>query len=258
MRIINFGSGSHGNCTLISYKDTNIIIDCGINDKYVIPRLNDLGIKKIDGILITHEHNDHIRFLAKFINHYRCNTYIDKASFENINPSSYPGIKQEYLCFIEPNVKFNLKDIIFVPLSLMHDTKAIMGFLIKMGENNMAYMTDTGLMPDKYLPLLKQMNIILLESNHDIEMLLSSSRPYLLKQRILGDHGHLSNVQAATVLRNVISKETKVIMLAHLSEECNTPEIAYDEAIQVINDLNKDISLYILSQHQETEVNVDD
>ena len=97
MRIINFGSGSHGNCTLISYKDTNIIIDCGINDKYVIPRLNDLGIKKIDGILITHEHNDHIRFLAKFINHYRCNTYVDKSSFENINPSSYPGIKQEYL-----------------------------------------------------------------------------------------------------------------------------------------------------------------
>ena len=258
MRIINFGSGSHGNCTLVSYKDTNIIIDCGINYKYVFNRIKELGIDKIDGLLITHEHNDHIRYLAKFINHFRCNTYIHKASFENINPSSYPGINQNYLCFIEPNYKFKINDLVFVPIELMHDTKANVGYLIKMDDLNMAYITDTGILPDKYLNLLKQMNIIVLESNHDVEMLLESARPYILKQRILSDHGHLSNLQAAQILREVINKETKIVMLAHLSEECNTPELAYDEVIQVINDLNKDVKLFILSQHQETEAIIDD
>ena len=258
MKVLNFGSGSEGNTTLISYKDTNILIDAGINYKTVGEKLKKLGINKIDGILITHEHGDHIKYLERMQKMFQCKIYITEMSYYNIKYPTIPTINEGNLCFIEPNHKYQLNDLFFVPIPLMHDTLEIVGFLIKLGNNNLGYVADTGIFPDQYLPLFKEMNIQILESNHDVEMLLESNRPYFLKHRILGDHGHLSNEQAADVLRNTVTKKTKVVMLAHLSRECNTPELAYDAVVQVLNDLNQDVKLYILNQYQETEVTIDD
>lgn len=259
MRILNLGSGSKGNSTYIEYNDTAILLDCGINITRVMDTLRRYNITRhIDGILITHEHSDHIKHLVRYMNRFQTNVYITKESFDNLPNYIYDYIDMNRIFFIEKEKKYKIKDMIFVALQLYHDTKDTVGYLIKMGNKNYSYMTDTGILPDKYLPLLQKMNYIMIESNHDVEMLLNSDRDYTLKQRILSDHGHLSNDQCAEILEKVVNEKTKVIMLSHLSEECNQVDIAYNTSKKVLNNKNSSTKLLVLNQHTETLVEDND
>ena len=139
-----------------------------------------------------------------------------------------------------------------IPIELSHDSKNILGFLIKAENKNIGIVTDTGIVDKRYFPLLQKMHILFLESNHDVNMLLDSSRPWTLKQRILSPRGHLSNEECATILSSIISPNTECIILSHLSEECNEPSIAYDVNYQVL--AGKNIKLLVASEHEEINV----
>ena len=215
MRITAIASGSSGNCIYVGDDNTHILIDAGISAKAVEEGLNglDLTLDDIDAILITHEHSDHvagIRFLSPKIMY----------GLQGTLPS---------LCnVVEVNQPFIVGNFKITPFATSHDAVNPCGYLLEAGEEKMVYMTDTGVFLEENLPLIKNPTYLVIESNHDIKMLLQTKRTYELKNRILSDVGHLCNEDSAIAAVQIIGNNTKEIILAHLSEEANTPELALE------------------------------
>ncbi len=232
MKIINLGSGSKGNCTYIETKESKILIDCGIAYNQVKSYLNDyhINLDLIDAIFVSHEHTDHISNLVTFLSKTKATLYIKEETFSDAEYKLKTSLKCYPHEFIESNLLYNIKDISVLPIRLSHDTRYCMGFVLRdiSTDNNITFasITDTGYIPEEYYKVLSFVNTLLIESNHDVTLLQNSGRPYFLINRILSDNGHMSNVQCAHHLKKIVSKHTKHVILAHLSEECNEPSIA--------------------------------
>lgn len=225
-------SGSKGNCTYISNKDTRILIDMGISLVRLKSGLAEIGqkVSDIEGILYTHEHSDHI------------------SGFRFISPKkSYAteGTAPSTLCnIVEYNVSFDIGSFKITPFQTSHDAKKPCGYVIEDNESKLVYMTDTGVFLESNLPLLENPDYLIIESNHDMGMLMGSNRPMILKQRIKSDFGHLCNEDSAFATSKIIGTRTKEIVLAHLSEECNTEEHALNAYKDIFSYLNINLDLY--------------
>lgn len=221
MRIYSLASGSKGNCFILNFGNVNLMIDCGTTQKYLKMAMESLNInlKDIDALLITHEHSDHIS---------QINMFKDLPIYSPID------IKDREIYKIVPLEKFNIKNIQILPLALSHDASITLGYIFNDGMQKIAYLTDTGYVNEKYYPLLKNMDYIIIESNHDIKMLMESNRPLYVKQRILSANGHLCNEDCADVLSNIIGNNTKGIMLAHISREANDYALALNTNIDYL------------------------
>lgn len=230
MEIINLASGSKGNCTIIRNDNTTIMLDCGISNRQINQRLNDLGIKinNYDALLITHEHGDHVGSLNSVYKHNNLKLYMNYESFKACNNRITSGIDIDEVIDIHSEENFYIKDILVTPLLLSHDVKNCFGYIFTDGDKKVVYITDTGYVIKKYYPLIKNASVYMLESNHDPELLLYSTRPYVLKQRIMGTTGHLSNEDACNILNDLYGENTEYIMLMHLSRECNSEQICLD------------------------------
>lgn len=249
MKTIVLSSGSKGNTTYIETKNTRILIDAGNTCKYIINKLNEYNIDPttIDAILITHTHSDHIKGLPVLL--------------KKINPCVYITEKMyPYLEYLENyhiinDSIINIKDMIIEVIKTSHDTEDSVGYIINNKDNkSIVYITDTGYINQKYFHTLKNRDIYIMESNHDIEMLNNSSYPFATRQRILSDKGHLSNYDSAKYLSNFIGDKTKYILLAHLSEENNTKELAYNTLTDRLNKENINFgNIIITNQNKETE-----
>lgn len=249
MDIKVLSSGSKGNTTYVDCGNIKLIIDMGNNCKYVVDKLKGLGInpRDIDAILITHTHSDHIKGLKSFVNRYNTKVYITKGMLGDLSYlETYSIMDKE--CFI-------IGDVLINTIKTSHDAPDSVGYIITHNNKSLVYITDTGYINKKYFKLLSNKDIYVLESNHDIELLSNSSYPFYLRQRILGDKGHLSNYDASRYLSLFIGDNTKYIFLAHLSEENNTPDLAYDALIERLNEDDKDIPNVIVAlQDKETEL----
>ncbi len=256
MKIIILASGSKGNCTYIETDQAKILIDAGISYKRLQELLlgNGIILKDIDAILVTHEHIDHVMHLGMIAKKTNAKVFIAKESLENLPGRILNDLALSNTYYLNIEKKYTLKDITFVPIQLFHDTKNAYGYLFKIDNHNIAYITDTGHLLPKYYALLKQMNVLIIESNHDVEMLLNSNRDYRLKQRILSNKGHLSNVECANILKEVVSNNTKEIILAHLSEECNTEELALKETNKVLKETEFKPLVKVAKQHETLSV----
>lgn len=212
MQIISLCSGSKGNCSIVRHKNTTIMVDCGASQKYIKTRLNEinLAMDQIDAVLITHDHVDHVRSIK---------LCADVASFS--------WVKLKETKEIQPFQPMKIKDLVVTAMPLSHDAKNTVGYVFEDDQKKLVYMTDTGYVPKRILPLIQNADIYFIESNHDIEMLMKTSRPQHVKARIYGDRGHLCNEDCAAVLRQIVGPSTKEIILAHLSEEANEPKRAY-------------------------------
>ena len=228
MKIVVLGSGSKGNSVYIETKESKVLIDAGLTYAETYNRLKFKNIKldKLDAVFITHEHTDHINGIVNIAKYTKAALYFNKSSFENLRPMYLNGIMNNKIYFIKANVKYHINNLIVVPITMSHDTANCYGFLIKSGKATYAHMTDTGIIDEKYFKLLSSIHTVLIESNHDVKMLQASNRPYFLKQRILSNKGHLSNDTCCEYLKNIVSKNTKNVILAHLSEECNDEDLA--------------------------------
>ncbi|MFA5459551.1 MAG: MBL fold metallo-hydrolase [Bacilli bacterium] len=249
MKIAVLGSGSKGNCTYIEYKNTKILIDFGLPVSYVKKKLNKIGInyKDIDGILISHTHIDHIKGLSTLYKLVSPALYITEGMQE------VKKITSNYYCLKEEGIK--LKDLFINTIPTSHDVTESVGFIIKGGEKELVYITDTGYINHRKISALKNKHLYVLESNHDAEMLLKGTYPYHIKQRILSDIGHLSNKEASRYLAELIGEKTKSIILAHLSEQNNCEELALKTLKDVLNKKNKNVDKIVLSkQHEATEL----
>ena len=249
MKVIVLSSGSKGNTTFVETDNTKILIDCGNTCKYICQKLLSINVKPkdIDAILISHTHVDHIKGLQVFLHKFNTKVYMTQKMQPEL---SYI----ENYKFINSN-NFNIKDITIDIIKTSHDASDSHGFILTNNNSSMVYVTDTGYINVKYHEILKNRNVYILESNHDVDLLNNGPYPFNLRQRILGDKGHLSNYDCAKYLAEFIGNNTKYIILAHLSEENNTKELAYNTLKERLNENYQKVDkIIIAAQNEETEM----
>ena len=248
MRVKVLSSGSKGNTTYIECGNTKILIDVGNSCKYVVNKLKEFGINgnDIDAILITHTHSDHIKGLKVFVNKFNPLIYVTKEMLVDLDYlDNYKIINDNSFC---------VKDILVDVIKTSHDALGSVGYVINGDGGSIVYITDTGYINNKYFDILKNKEIYIMESNHDIEMLNNGPYPFRLRQRILSDKGHLSNYDSSRYISSFIGNRTKCIVLAHLSEENNTENLAYNTLIERLNDNNQSVDKIIIAkQDMDTE-----
>lgn len=248
MKVIVLSSGSKGNTTYIETEETKILIDAGNTCKYILNKLQYYNIdpNTIDAILITHTHSDHIKGLPVLLKRINPCVYIT----EKMHP--YMEYLENYHIINEDIL--NIKDMLIEVIKTSHDTEDSVGYIINNDHKSIVYITDTGYINQKYFDILTNRELYIMESNHDIEMLNNSSYPFATRQRILSDKGHLSNYDSAKYLSKFIGNKTKYVLLAHLSEENNTKELAYNTLTDRLTKENIQLeNIIIANQNEETE-----
>lgn len=235
MRVVVLASGSEGNSTYIETEKTKILIDLGRNAKYIKEKLMELEIEpeKIDYILISHTHKDHTSALKTFVNRYKTTVLLSQKMFYELDDiKSY-----ENVVIYEDDIY--LKDIKIKTIKSSHDAPDARNFILENKGESVVYVTDTGYINRKYFEFLKDKEIYLFESNHDVEMLLNGPYPKWLKTRVVGSSGHLSNKDAAFYLSKLIGSHTKKVVLMHLSHINNTKE----KALEMIEETFKEYDI---------------
>ena len=231
MRMVRIASGSSGTCISIGRDNTHVLVDAGISNKRIEMGLNDLGLnaRELDGILITHEHSDHIKGLGVLARKYGTPIYSTKETLEEIQDSKSLGeIPEDLMHPITPDVDFMVGDLEVKPFRIDHDAANPVAYRVQNEKRSVAVATDMGHYSQYIIDHLQGLDAILLEANHDVKMLEAGPYPYYLKRRILGDYGHLSNENAGRLLSSILHDNLKHIFLGHLSKENNYEELAYE------------------------------
>lgn len=231
MRMCSIASGSSGNCIYVGSNRTHVLIDAGISKKRIEEGLKKLEIKgeELDGILVTHEHSDHIQGLGVFSRKYEVPIYATPGTIEGIRLSRSIGkLPEGLLKPIHLDETFLLGDMKIKPFFISHDANEPSAYRLECGDKSAAVATDLGMYDEKTIENLKNVNALLLEANHDVCMLEAGPYPYHLKRRILGKRGHLSNELSGRLLCDILHNNLQHIMLGHLSKENNYERLAYE------------------------------
>lgn len=238
MRLASISSGSKGNCIFVEQKDTAILVDAGISKKRIEQGLNYFGKTPddLDGIVITHEHSDHIKGLGVLLRKYKIPVYATEKTIQKILEEGQIGqVDTDLFYVIQREQEFFVKNINLLPLHISHDAADPVCYRFLSGTSSCAVVTDLGQADDTLIGNLQGLNALLVESNHDARMLQSGPYPYYLKQRIWGAKGHLSNEACGSLINALISDKLKHIFLGHLSFENNYPELAFEAVRNEIN-----------------------
>lgn len=231
MRLCSIASGSSGNCIYVGSETTHLLVDVGISGKRTENGLNQLGITAgdLDGILITHEHTDHISGLGVMARKYGLPIYATPGTIAAIRATGGLGkIDSSLFHEVKEDVKLTIKDLTVNPMRISHDAAQPVAYRISYGSRRVGICTDLGIFNDYTVECLKGMDAVLIEANHDVNMLQVGPYPYYLKQRILGERGHLSNENSGKLLSRILHDGMEHIILGHLSKENNLPELAYE------------------------------
>ena len=228
LSLCSLSSGSNGNCYLVKTEKAAILIDAGISATRILKELSrtETPHEMVKALFLTHEHHDHMtgaRVLLKKLA--SANVYASQGTFEML---SFDDISKDRCVVIAPDEPVTIGDIRVYAFRTLHDAADPYGYYIYSGGKRIALLTDTGVVTDEMIECVADADVFILESNHDTEILRKGSYPWYLKQRILSDYGHLSNSQAADVLLRMFAylDKKRVVLLAHLSAENNTPAIA--------------------------------
>lgn len=243
----SLASGSSGNCQYIGSKTTHILVDAGLTTKYIVNALMHLDVdpQKISGIFITHEHSDHIKGVGPFHRKFKTPIYCNQTTWNHIK-AKIGKYDPDKIFFIEEHQKIWVNDIAIEPIPIQHDAVEPFGYIFESNQVSLGVVTDLGCIDAPLLAALKRVQFMLLEANHNVDMLLQGSYPYPLKRRVMSSKGHLSNEDCANaVIELYKTGNLKGVFLGHLSFENNTPELAYEtvksaltmEGIRVEEDL---------------------
>jgi len=226
VRLTILGSGSAGNCAYVETDETRILIDAGFSARQIRKRLATLGRapENLTGILVTHEHSDHVQGLLTLAEKLRIPIYCNRPTQEAIQYQV--NARFEWRLF-STGASFEVGDISVDTFSVPHDAQDPVGFLLRTASGNIGILTDLGHTTRLVLERVRAAHVLVLEANHDVKMLQDCPhRPWSLKQRILSRHGHLSNEGAADAAEQIMSSELRHLYLGHLSRECNRPDLA--------------------------------
>ncbi len=249
MKFCSLYSGSSGNSIFVASEKARILIDAGLPGKHIENALKEIGesADKIDGIFITHEHSDHIKGVGVLSRKYDLPIYANGKTWSSME-SMIGKIKDHNIKIIDED-EVGIKDIIVKSYSIPHDAAMPSGYIVMCENKKVSIATDLGYFSDEVKEALSESDVILLESNHDVEMLKFGPYPYPLKRRILSNVGHLSNDDCAKAILEILDDKKKKIILGHLSKTNNIPELALKTVVNVLEeagiDCEKDISLEV-------------
>ena len=237
MRLCSIASGSSGNCIYVGSDTAHVLVDAGISGKRIESGLQslDMSVRDMDGILVTHEHYDHMKGLGVLSRRYQIPIYATKGTIAAIlNMPQIGKMPEGIFREISEDVVFQIKDLQIRPFTIPHDAAQPVGYRLQCHNQAVGIATDLGTFNEYIVENLWQVNALLLEANHDIRMLQAGSYPYYLKRRILGDEGHLSNENAGRLLCRLLHDQLKAVFLGHLSQENNMEELAYQTVCQEV------------------------
>ena len=223
-------SGSSGNALLIILDETKILVDCGLSFKKIQEKLKgyDLSIEDIDALLITHSHQDHTRSLSLMSK--TLPVYMSELLFDEIKEKF--GLIREQINFFQHRDSFLIKNILVTPVPVKHNCVDPVGFLLENNIEKIGVFTDVGYIDDVLIQALQRCSFVFIESNYDLGLLAKAERPWFLKNRILKDKGHLSNRDAAQLIAKVFNPQLKEVVLVHLSQDCNDPDVALSSVLE--------------------------
>ncbi len=227
MRVINLSSGSDGNITYIETDNTKLLLDDGLSCQETVKRLELIGIKpnELDGIIISHEHSDHIKGVDIFSSKYNLPVYAHEMVWQGMDDKLKKVSTLNRKLF---DGEFELKKLTIYPVEVPHDVKCF-GFSFSQGNKKISVVTDLGHITDKIINSISGSQIVYLEANYDRQMLYNGTKyPLSLKRRIDGPNGHLSNNVSAKAVERLAASGARQIILSHLSKENNSPELAYN------------------------------
>ena len=246
------GSGSGGNSIVFWDGETTFMIDAGFSCKELARRLDLIGKdpKEVDAIFISHEHVDHSRGARVFKKRFGAEVYCTPT----VDTWLYSRYQLEATPELQPGEPFKLNGFSLKPFEVPHDASQTVGFVVNRGRKKVAVATDLGHMSSAVRTKFKNCDAIILESNHDIQMLKDGPYPIYLKKRIMSKTGHLSNIESAATLATVIDDRTKHVTLAHLSRENNTPVVALKEAKRHLSGISRRVKVVPADQFEVSEI----
>ena len=259
--LCTIASGSGGNCIYIGTDKHKILVDAGLSGKKITTGLAQIGVapEEIQGVFITHEHSDHIKGAGIISRKYNWPIYATKATWDVMLEQNKVGkVSPENIRIVGKGQGMNFSGLEIMPYGIYHDAADPVGYTFSYGQKKMSIATDLGHVDQTIINALKDSNLILLESNHDVGMLQAGGYPYYLKQRILGQNGHLSNELAAKALLGVYNENLEHAILGHLSRENNFPDLAYITTKNALQkngiEVGKDITVSVANKDEVSQI----
>ncbi|MBI4464257.1 MAG: MBL fold metallo-hydrolase [Acidobacteria bacterium] len=257
LRVAVLGSGSSGNCTFLATDRVRILIDAGLSQREIARRLVHLGerLEAVQAIVVSHEHTDHVNSLGRLAKQYRIPVYISPLTQAALSPQTrLPAVET-----FQPGCRFQIADLTVEPFTIPHDAVDPVAFRFTAAGVQIALATDLGYLPANVKDYLRGCHGLIVESNHDLEMLRNGPYPWFVKQRVMSREGHLSNSALSDYLRNEYGGEAQVMVLAHLSQQNNHPQIARMEAAEALEQCKaqrnvRETRLVVSSQEEPTEI----
>ena len=258
MDFCSLASGSSGNCIYIGNEKTAVLVDVGLSAKRIEESLQvyDRTSEDLSGILITHEHSDHIRGLGVLARKRHLPIYLTEGTKRAVQRMSSLGeIPEELFHVISAGEETQIGDLTIRPFAVSHDAAEPVAYRIDSGRRSVAVATDMGIYTQETIRALQGVHLLLLEANHDVRMLEVGRYPYYLKMRILGEKGHLSNEASGALLNEILHDDMTQIVLGHLSEENNYPALAYETVCAAITQgdtpyTGKDFPIHVASRQE--------
>lgn len=258
-KFATLSSGSSGNSVFIEHKGTKILIDCGLSGKKIENLMKEIGqrAENLDAIFLTHEHIDHVRGASVLSRRYDIPIYANKGTRLSFLPQA-GKLAEKNIQLFKSNNFLNFKSMDILPVSIHHDAKEPVGFVVYLGNKKITVMTDTGLVDERMLYEIKGSDVYYFEANHDLEALKRGPYTYNAKVRIMSKMGHLSNLQSAEYLAEVLQGANESVFLAHLSDTNNTPELSKVTVENYFNscglDTKKDIKLKVADRYKPSRI----
>jgi phosphoribosyl 1,2-cyclic phosphodiesterase len=251
MEVCVLASGSKGNCIYVSGGGTALLVDAGLSSRELVARMGMAGIapESLQAVLFTHDHVDHYRGIEVFCRKYPVRLFANEGTAAGIELGC-PKLAREFEIF-ETSSSFEIGGLHVEAFTVPHDASDPVGFVFDDGISRLCLATDLGQATPLIYAKLAQCHAVILECNHDYDMLMGSDRPWPLKTRIAGRSGHLSNDDAAALMCAALSEQLHTLLLAHLSEQCNTPALALNTMRQALRAAGReDVKIEVLSQEQ--------
>ena len=262
LKFISFGSGSSGNCYYLGTATDGLFVDIGVGLRTLKKHAKDYGINlaTVKRILITHDHADHIKSVGSFSHDYNVPVYATEKVHNGIdhNYCVQRKLPKDLKMLLEPGMTVRLGEFTVTPFPVPHDASENVGYKIEVEGMVFVIMTDAGSVTEEMKGFVAEANYLVIEANHDVEMLQGGPYPKYLKDRIASPNGHLSNVECGKVLAENMTEQLKHVWLCHLSEENNHPELARKTVDAILRSYGiipgKDIALEVLKRKMPSEV----
>lgn len=255
MEVCVLASGSSGNSIYVEGGGTAVLVDAGLSCRELVRRMGVAGIEPtgIEAVLFTHDHSDHCSAIEVFNRRFPVRMLANQGTSEAIEYGATDRFEPNWEIF-ETATQFMLEGLTVEAFSISHDAVDPVGFVFDDGRVRLGIVTDLGQSTELVRSKLNSCDVVIVESNHDPEMLAGSMRPWSTKNRIAGRSGHLSNVEAARLMASAHSERLHTVLLAHLSKECNTPRLAREAMVEALGDAGRgDIRVEVLSQSEVSE-----